>query len=228
MYRFVSLGCSLTEQFGYIDYFNSKYNLKIHNIAEAAGSNGLQVLRLNNLLYKGLVGKNTTLIWQITSLDRHFQLFNEKFVDPDVFVDSQKASKPPFTIEEIVPFNVTGINPLCHSLYWRHKNEFIFKLNLQNILCEIFKYSKIVKNIILHFGWADLLGLTKSEFDNAMVLINSCPNITVIPVYKSIVDWCKSNNMPFEKDDWHPTRHSYEVWGQNILEPILIKEIKDV
>jgi hypothetical protein len=226
MHRFVALGCSLTAQDGFISYFNKKYNLDIKNLAEGAGSNGLQMFRLNNLLYQNLVDNNTTLLWQVTGPDRAFQLIDTRYItDENIFKPSPNTGRFSYTKETIYPFNVISINPLSNNLYWKDKDK-NYKLNLQTVFCDVYKWSKIVKNIILYFGWSDLLDLSKDDVNNAMSLIRSCDNITILDLPYSVVDWCKSRNLQFEEDKWHPTQESYEIWGSHVLEPLLEKELK--
>ena len=38
---------------------------------------------------------------------------------------------------------------------------------------------------------------------------------------ESIVDWCKQNNLPFESDQFHPTKNSYE----SFCDDVIIKEL---
>ena len=224
MYNYFALGCSLTQQDGFVNYFNIKYNLNIENLAVGAGSNQLQMHKMNNLLLQEKINSDTILLWQVTSADRPFDLFHAYDV---TYKQNCKYTGYVSFIEEHCELTRNKYTAtLCNNyLYEEQKIYNLLKnndYNFQNLICDIYKFSLLVKHIILFLGWKEVSSV--SAIRNGFNFLNSTSNITCIDTDKSIVDWCKSKELDFW-DDYHPKKNSYEKWAVEVLEPILIKYI---
>ena len=91
-------------------------------------------------------------------------------------------------------------------------------------ICDIFKWSFMVKHIIVYLGWSwkDYDSIVDPSFE----FLKTAENISVIPKENNILDVCKSNNWSL-RDDLHPTEESYIKWSNQILEPVLFSKIKN-
>lgn len=215
MKPYVSLGCSLTAQSGYVNYIKKAYNLEIENLSVSAGSNFLQIHKLNNLLIDKQVGNDTTLLWQITSPARQFEIHPRA---PRQF----KNGIPYVGIFDWVPEPVNLFKSdhtvfLCNNSYYDNKTTNL-DYNMQSLLCDIYKWSKIVKRIIVYFGWSSMLPTTHIVM--SMNFLNDLPNVCCLNLESSIVDWCRQNKLSFD-DSEHPTEESYIRWAQQVLVPVL-------
>jgi hypothetical protein len=216
----IFLGCSITSDEGYVNYFNTKYNINALNLAVGAGSNQLQSYRLNNLLVKKEIGVGTTLFWQITNPLRQFDLY------PAVSGQVHAVGKPyhaPFnwTPEVLQPFNEESIAFLCNAEHL-HVLPDNSKFNLQTLVCDIYKWSKLVDEIVVYLGWSFFE--EPEIIDQALAVLDDCPNVLVLPREHSVLDYCQNKKWEL-RDDMHPTRESYIRWAQEVLEPILITKL---
>jgi hypothetical protein len=216
MKNYVALGCSLTAQDGFINYINQTYNFNIENLAVSAGTNWLQIHRLNNLLINNQIGAESTLLWQITSPLRNFKLLPA--------VPRQFKNGIPFDgifdwhPEKINLYGVEHTALLSNNNYFQTKDE-NFYYNMQTLICDIYKWSKIVKKIIVYLGWSSII--PNGDFDKTFFLLNNLENVEILPAELSICDWCKDQLLEFG-DCMHPVTESYVSWGKEILVPVLL------
>jgi hypothetical protein len=216
MKNYIALGCSLTAQDGFINYINQTYNFDIENLAVSAGSNWLQIHRLNNLLIDNQVGADSTLLWQITSPHRSFEILP--------VVPRQFKNGIPFEgifdwhSEKINLYGVEHTALLCNNNYFQ-KKDINFHYNMQTLICDIYKWSKIVKKIIVYLGWSSMI--PAHQFDKTFFLLNKLKNVKILPAELSICDWCKNRSLTF--NGHHPTNESYVAWGKEILVPVLLR-----
>lgn len=220
MSNIIALGCSLTAQKGYINFLNEKHNLNILNLAEVSGSNGLQMFRLSNLLYKNIINEETILLWQITGLSRPFSLFY-KDINP-LFLKPSQVNHVVYTEEQLFSTKEIFYNLLGNNNFWNDKRYFVnnTSFNLQNLICDVYKWSKIVKKIILHLGWSSIAE-PELIYKNLEIL-KSCENVKILPIEYSILDWCISNKIPLDETR-HPSVSGYVEWCCHVFEPFLKK-----
>jgi hypothetical protein len=217
MKKYVALGCSLTAQDGFVNYINQTYNLEIENLAVSAGSNLLQMHRLNNFLIDNQVGKNTTLLWQITSPHRGFEILP--------MVQEQFKNGIPYSeffdwIPEKVNFyKLEHVALLCNNDYVQNLNSNPY-YNMQTLMCDIYKWSNIVERIIVYFGWNSMLPL--NQLQKSFDFIHKLKNVEVLNLESSIVDWCLNKKLQFDSSS-HPTKDSYIQWGKEVLVPVIFK-----
>jgi len=217
MKKYIALGCSFTAQDGFINYINQTYNFNIENLAVPAGSNWLQTHRLNNLLIDNQVDSSSTLLWQITSPTRSFEILPS--------VQSQFKNGIPFNgifdwhPEKINLYGVEHTALLSNNNYFQDKNINSY-YNMQTLICDIYKWSKIVKKIIVYLGWSSVI--PADQFEKTFFPLQNLTNVEILPVESSICDWCKDQSLTFS-DTCHPTNNSYIAWGKKILVPVLLK-----
>jgi len=217
MKKYVALGCSLTAQDGFVNYINQNYNLEIENLAVSAGSNALQMHKLNNLLIRNQIGKDTTLLWQITSPARDFEILPkiEKKFQNGIPYEGTFDWIP----EKINLYDSNQIVLLCNNEYFKHQPiKALF--NMQSLACDLYKWSKIVKRIILYVGWNSMMSPTLLR--QFMDFLKNTSNIEILDSKSSIVDWCQEKKLDFE-DTGHPTKDSYIQWGNEVLIPVIFK-----
>lgn len=214
--KYISLGCSLTEQPGYVNHFNQTYNLDILNLAVSAGSNQLQSVRLKNCIFNNEIDQDTTLVWQITAPRSHA-------------VGDKKETVPMCTGEPFVGmydwipqafdlFDKTEVALLSNNDYFRPGIKPNPAEIYQNLTADIYQWSFIVKEIIVYLGWSIFVDeIVQNKMYN---FLKTRPNIKVIPRNQSIIDWCKHHNLKFF-DQFHPSTSSYVAWGDQILLPYL-------
>lgn len=212
--RYISLGCSLTAQTGYIKFLIREYGLDITNLAVSAGSNQLQQHRLNNLYVKNQINLNTILLWQIT-----FPLRSHALIDYDEFAETNSSSEFFDNIRENVElFQSSHYALLTHNPYFQKIHVASnYNENLQNLTIDIMHWSFLCKKIIVYLGW-DFM--EKKVYKTFLNFLKRRPNILVLPQESNIVDWCKNNNLEFS-DDLHPTEESYIQWAKSNLIPVL-------
>ena len=216
MNRIIALGCSHTAIDGYINYFNKMYNLEIENFAESAGSNQLQLHKLNNAYIKNKIDNSTILLWQITSPVRNHIIIPDK--------NSKCSGTPREGLYNWTPIEIELGDHLGCALLANHPdckitNPYDHVVNLQNIIIGIVQWSYIVKKIIVYFGWEFL---SNSEYESSIKILEQRTNITILPKDQSIVSWCRNQNLEFADDFQHPLPQSYIKWG----EANLIKYLK--
>jgi hypothetical protein len=217
MKNYIALGCSLTAQDGFINYINQNYSFNIENLAVSAGSNLLQMHRLNNLLINNQIGTDSTLLWQITSPGRSFTLLPK--------VESQFKNGIPFNgifdwyLEKINLYGVENIGLLSNNNYFQNKD--VNPLyNMQNLICDIYKWSKIVKKIIVYLGWSSII--PTYQLEKTFFLLRNLKNVEILPVELSICDWCNAQSLPFD-NGYHPTNESYIAWAKKVLVPVMLE-----
>lgn len=223
MEEIVALGCSLTAQSGYVKHLNRQYNLGIKNLAVSAGSNELQNFRLNNMLVTDQIGRDTILLWQITSPWRSFKSIPQRYsksYENKLGNPNSDGSYDCF-YEKIGLFDERSLILLCNHKYFDdfYQNP---AYNLHMTICDIVKWSFLVKNVIVYLGWSFLDG--SNSIDKSLELLSKYENIKVIPKQNSILDVCADNGWALY-DDFHPTEESYIKWSNLILEPILFSMI---
>ncbi len=224
MQQIISLGCSLTAQSGYINYLNRTHDLNIKNLAVSAGSNELQSFRLNNLLVENQVERDAVLLWQITTPYRSLQTFSAEDSEPHNSNCGDPAAGVIFDCfyEKTGLYNDQSLLLLCNHKYFDNYLPNV-SYNFHMTACDIFKWSFLVKHIIVYLGWSWLD--CDDNVNKSLDFLKTVENITVIPKENSILDVCKNNNWSL-KDDFHPTEESYINWGKQVLEPVLLSKIK--
>ena len=207
------LGCSLSAQRGYANYLELQGN-EVINLARSAGSNDLQQFLLGECFMQGKIDRESTIIWQITGLQRK-SLVLEKF-DPNFCNGSVSAGR-----HDWVPIN------LCMSgeyKVWLLSNNTLVpkyyadeSVLLQNLAIDIYRWSLLVKKIIVVMGWKDIA--VKESLQSFLDWLTS-KQILVIPLEQSIVDWCRTTGQEFS-DDEHPAESGYIHWCKHNLERLL-------
>lgn len=225
MQQIIALGCSLTAQPGYVNYFNNTHNLNITNLAASAGSNELQSFKLNNLLVNNQVSRDSILLWQLTTPWRTLRTFTNSDSEPfnsncgfpgeNIFHDC--------IYENTGLFSEPSLMLLCNHAYfanyWHNPT-----YNLHMTICDIVKWSFLVEEVIVYLGWS--FSDTQEHIDTSLKFLSTFKNITVIPKEHSILDVCNDNKWPI-KEDQHPTEDSYINWAKQVLEPVLFSKIKN-
>lgn len=218
MEKNIALGCSLTAQDGYVNDLKSNYGFDILNLAVSAGSNQLQELRLQNCLIEGLVSFDTTLIWQLTNPTRYFEIVSP--VDKSIPLNGV-----PFSGSfDWIPDELSLFNTKTKVLLTNNKHFSNYRIpdmhgNLQNTIVNIYKWSFLVNRIVVFYGWN--FGITDVNEEQIKRFLQTRPNIQVLPLEDSILDWCKNKNLALA-DSNHPMEDSYREWGRQILLPYLI------
>ena len=224
MQQIISLGCSLTAQAGYVKYLNLAHNLNIQNLAVSAGSNELQSFRLNNLLVNNQVSRDAILLWQITGPWRSLRTFSAKDSKPYINKlgdPTEKECLYDCFYENTGLYNQQSLVLLCNHPYFDNYLHNI-SYNLHSTTCDIFKWSFLVKHIIVYLGWS---WPDDGQVDKSLEFLKTAENITVIPKENNILDVCKNNNWVIT-DDSHPTEESYIKWCKQVLEPVLLSKLK--
>lgn len=224
MQQIISLGCSLTAPYtGYINYLSKAHGLNITNLAVAAGSNEIQSFRLNNLLVNDQIDRDAILLWQITSPWRSLRTFTA--FDSKPYADNCVSDKNLIHdcfYENTGCFDEQSLLLLSNHKYFENYNHNP-PYNLHMTVCDIYKWSFLVKDIIVYLGWSFLD--REEPINKSLEFLSKAKNITVIPKEQSILDVCKNNNWSLE-DDSHPTRESSIKWAKQVLEPVLLSKLK--
>lgn len=231
---YLSLGCSLSRMPGWYDDFNNNLNekLNLYPLAEGSSSNLTQVYKLkNHILNLNLLNKldKVVLLWQLTSPQRKTgviddipsnQIYKKHYkhnINGNIFLDF-------FNIETAI-FKSKCIGLLDNNMYLKQHN-FSIEAEFEQLIFDIMLFSKLVKKIVIWYGWKNLYDQNKLEKINSMFRKNN--NIYLIEPNNSIIDWCRENNLNF-LDSGHPSEESSARWGETILLPIIKKiENKDL
>lgn len=213
MSNLIVLGCSLSAQQGWSQYLERQGHSVI-NLSRSAGSNDLQQYMIGECFLQGKVTRDSVVIWQITGLQRK-SLVIEKFtegichgvpkqghhdwVEVDVSLAQQRrvwllsnnAKVPVYISDECTV--------------------------LQNLAVDIYRWSLLVKKIIVVVGWQ---GIADTENLQCFIRWLEQKNITVVPLEDSIVNWCRRTGQDFS-DDTHPAESGYVNWCKHNLERLI-------
>lgn len=225
---YLSLGCSLSQMQGWYDDFNNNLNIKLnlYPLAEGASSNLTQVHKLKNYIINlNLLNQldKVVLLWQLTAPARKTGVIDDipsnqiykKYYKHDI---NGKNFSDFFNIETAI-FKSKCIGLLSNNTYLKNNN-FSIEAEFEQVIFDIILFSKLVKKIVIWYGWKDLYDQNKLEKINTMFRKNK--NICLIEPNNSILDWCRANNLEF-LDSRHPTAESSSKWGETVLLPIIKK-----
>jgi hypothetical protein len=218
---YLSLGCSLTSIPGWVDHFNEDLQMKVYPLSEGASSNITQVHKLKNWIVKdNLFDKldRVVLLWQITAPSRFGTIVDnneynqkyKKFINHIEFFDHETA---------IFGDNCIGL--LSNSEFLK-KTEFSVDAYFEQFIIDILIFSRLVKKIVIWYGWKDMYDHDRLEKINNIFKDNK--KIHLIDMEDSIVDWCRNRKLSFF-DEGHPSKESSIEWGKNILLPVVKKII---
>ena len=214
--KFIALGCSMTSIPGWVDYCNEDLNMQVYNLAEGASGNQTQVFRLKNYLLENKLFdkmKDIVLLWQITGPNRSSALLDN--------VESNKKYKNvwgngyrDFFEYESAIFKDPVLGILSNNKHIERFNQ-SFDANFEQFVADVLIFSKLVKKIILWYGWKDLYDQERLEQINKLFMSHD-----IQIVEEPVLDYCKNHNLPF-RDDMHPTKESSINWAKNNLLPVV-------
>ena len=220
MSKLVTLGCSLTSQCGVKEHLSKLLNLENLDLSYPAGSNQLQVKRLFELFLNNQIEKDDIVCWQITGVYRNYvclQLDSQQQVD-NIQKTNFKNSYHHYTYSKNKNiFDLKNrIEILCNSPLV--ENTFDTDDKLQNLLGTIILLKQYCKNVIVVFGWKEVM--TTAQEKVFKKLLNDY-NIDFVDEY--FLEFSKDRNMPMT-DDMHPSLEA----GILYAEEVIYKKIKNL
>jgi hypothetical protein len=218
--KLVTLGCSLTSQCGVNEHLSKLLNLENLDLSYPAGSNQLQVRRLFELFLNNQIEKDDIVYWQITGVYRNYlrlQLDSQQKVD-DIQKNNFKDPYHHYTHSKNTNIfdQKNRIEILCNSPLV--ENTFDENDELQNLLGTIILLKQYCKNVIVVFGWKEVM--TTAQEKVFKKLLNDY-NIDVVDEY--FLEFSKDRSMPM-MDDMHPSSEAGVLYAQEVI----YKKIKNL
>jgi hypothetical protein len=222
--KLFTFGCSLTQFVGIKEKLSSLIGVDYIDSAQAAGSNQLQINKFNELVLKNKIDKNDVIYWQITFMYRRYKRLMINYLDiiDDIQNTKHKYQGKHYIMNSSNIFDHTPRIDLMSNSPWFDSNsdesETDFNQDLQTLLSTIILAKKITKNIIIVFGWDDVMPL---EFLTIFKKYLDKHNIKYVD--KSYLTFVNENNLDY-MDEIHPTKKSAEIFVETMVYPLL-KEI---
>lgn len=213
--KYISLGCSLTSIPGWVDYFNDELNMKVMPLAEGASGNMAQVHKLkNHIMQHNLFTKlkHTVLLWQVTGPSRMSGLLDDVSINNN-YKNRYDRGYTDFYQYNSAIFNDPVLGLLSNNPYFENDKQSV-DANFEQFVFDIIVLSKLVKKIVLWYGWRDIYDQNRLSKVNKLFIENH------IKIIEPISDYCLNNNLP-TSDGMHPSKESSIIWGKNILLPVL-------
>jgi len=203
----ITLGCSLTYLPGWANVISDKMNLNLINLSMSAGSNQLQIKRLQQFLLVKNISKHDAVVWQITSTARGYsrKLIYNKEID---------KNKPEFTsMFENIFDNKKRIDLLSVSPdVTRDIDE---PQLLEDILFHLIVVKKYTPNLLVFLGWEQA---TSDQYREKFLSALVKNNIDFTNEY--MCEWCILNNYKMDSN-LHPSPAGYEAYAKDIIIPKL-------
>ena len=217
----ITLGCSLTHQHGWAKYIAESLKLPLVNLAQSAGSNQIQMKKIQEYIFANNITETDLVIWQITGTERRHKrekLTNELTQE----IDKQSAQQQSDTrfYPTIMTDDFANIFDQTPRVDFLCQNDDATTMVdeeqfLEDLLFYILAIKKFTPNLIIFFGWNK--SLPYEHFSKFKTLLRN-NNITVID--EAITDWCLNSKLNFEPC-LHPTiGASYWYAKENILPAI--------
>ena len=217
----ITLGCSLTHQHGWAEYIAQSLKLPLINLSQAAGSNQIQMKKIQEYIFANNITNKDLIIWQITGTERRHKrekMTNELALEIDKQSERQKRDTKFYPTIMADPFTnifdqTQRVDFLCQNddaTAMLDEEQF-----LEDLLFYILAIKKFTPNLIIFFGWNKSLPYKHfSKFKNIL----KDNNVSVIE--EAITDWCLKNKLNF-KPCLHPSiGASYQYAKENILPAI--------
>jgi hypothetical protein len=222
--KLFTLGCSLTHHYGMKEKVASMLNAELINFAESAGSNQLQINKIQNYIINNSVTHNDIILWQITGSCRsHNRLFpnneNRALVDKvqkEQFSDlyGHWVRSPANIFDGVSRLDLLSNSPLLHTMTFTKTCD--ENQNLETLLANIILLSAKCKNLLVMYGWESIFFTEKNKnIFYEKLLRHNIPVLT-----ESYLDWVIQQNLPL-LDDSHPTMESGEIFAEKVIVPKL-------
>ena len=221
MSKLITLGCSITSQCGVKEHLSKLLNLENLDLSHPGGSNQLQVKRLFELFLNNQIEKNDIVYWQITGVYRNYlrlQLDSQQQVEDiqknnfkNTFYHHYTYSKNKNIFDQKNRIEILCNSPLV-------ENEFDENDELQTLLGTIILLKQYCKNIIIVFGWKEVMTIDQETVFKK--LLNEY-GINFVDEY--FLEFSKNRNMPM-MDDMHPSSEA----GILYAEEVIYKKIKNL
>lgn len=225
--KLFTFGCSLTDFKGIKEKLSNLLGVEFVNSAQAAGSNQLQINKFNELVLENKITNEDIIYWQITFMLRRYRRLMKHHL-PQIENMQKNQFKFPgthFTISNPNIFdNQTRIDLMTNSPWYSKyikESEIDYNQDLQTLLSTIILSKKITKNVIVVFGWDEVI-----TDDYLKIFKNYLKKNNIKYVDESYLTYVTKNNLEF-MDDLHPTEKSAELFAENIIYPLLKEMIKD-
>lgn len=222
--KLLTLGCSLTHHYGMKEKVASKLNADLIDFAESAGSNQLQINKIQNYVINNSIDQDDIILWQITGTGRQYErLFpNKKNADMVNKVQKEQFSFPSSHWVK-APANVfDGINRidlLSHSplaTTMTSTEAYDENQNLETLLATIILLSAKCKNLLVVYGWESLFVTEKNK-----KIFNEHLSRHNIPVLSEpYLDWVIREKLTLS-DDNHPSMESGQIFAEKVIIPKL-------
>jgi len=214
----LTLGCSFTQQDGWVNYIQENYNYNIINLAIGAGSNTTQIKRFNDFVLAN-PSMIFDAIWQITYLTRfnirlapnHPDILSKKYlpiIDKGFIYAQESPITNYFDKQKHVDILITDYTN-------NHKHLLDVNDELSSLMTSLLLLKKISQKCLIFFG-DDLIVDTELKKLIEEFLITH--QINFISADESLLGWGKKNNLSFQLDR-HPTRETYRQYAQDIILP---------
>jgi hypothetical protein len=215
--KLVTLGCSLTHNYGLADELANLMNMELLNLAHVAGSNQLQINRFHEVILNKKIDKTDVIYWQVTGMARSYSR-----LQMDRFKEIDKIQKEQFTgffhhyvCDSVNIFDKKNrIDLLSNSPI----NPIVLDVNqeLQTLLSTIILASHFTHRIIVVFGWENVMSKYQMSIFKKQLLEHQINYID-----ESYLEYAIINGLEM-MDDNHPAYVSGRIFSKKIIYPKLL------
>lgn len=223
MSKLITLGCSLTHQEGLKERLSSLTDLELLNVSESAGSNGLQIYRLEKLIIDQIIDPDDIIIWQITSDTRvpcRIMLSDalEKQEIIDIQSELDKSDEYHYVMSETNLFDDhQRVDLLCNSpLVGKRTLDHDVNQWNQSLLATMIMLRKMDVRLLVFLGWQDVFEDSVRETFLAMLESNDILHVKI-----PYVEYVRNNGNGFRDDGQHPSEESAAEFAEKIIFPKL-------
>jgi hypothetical protein len=217
--KLITLGCSLTHINGWKEELALLLNCKLLNLAESAGSNGLQIYRLHEFLLSGQLNNNDIIVWQVTSdaripmrlpgTVRNLNLVNKIQLEQFNHIKNYHyVATSRNTLD-----SATRIDLLCNSplVDRRALTEFDTAQSLETLLANIILLSRAHKRMLVFLGWDRAISPNYKD-----VFVSRLKQHNVCYLDSTYVEWARENKLSF-MDAHHPSEETSKLFASVLL-----------
>ena len=224
--KLVTLGCSLTHNYGLREELANLMNVDLLNLAHSAGSNLLQINRFHEAILNKQIDKTDVIYWQVTGCYRPY-----KRLQMNKFEEIDKIQKEQFTghlhhyvcnsvniFDKKNRIDLLSNSPVIKIEYDVNGEPIDFDVNqeLQKLLSTIILASHFTPRIIVVFGWENVMPNSTMRIFKKQLHEHQINYID-----DPYLEYAIKNDLEM-LDDNHPAAVSGEIFSKKIIYPKLV------
>jgi hypothetical protein len=222
--KLITLGCSLTENGGVASTLSKLAGIKLLNVAHSAGSNQLQVLRMQELIVNDQIAADDIIYWQITGIYRtHLRLQLARLAEVEEIQKSEFSANGlhHYTPSEKNIFDkFNRIDLLANSPLVESSSTADIDDSLQTLVACLISTKRAVANLTVVFGWDAIMDPYRSKiFKQYLAKFN------INFVDQSFLEYAVHNRLGMT-DSMHPDTAAGVQFATEIAYPSIVNQLK--